>query len=80
MGRVGPDGDELLRRAVLEFDLSGIPSNAVINSVQFEVQIEQVPPTGAIGPASLHLVRKSWGEGLANLVLMLWQPRMITIG
>ncbi len=66
MGRVGPDGDELLRRAVLAFDLSGIPSNAVVNSVEFEIQVEQVPPGALTGFAGLHLVRKSWGEGLAN--------------
>ncbi len=67
IGRVGPDGDELKRRAVLAFDVSGIPPNAVIDSVRFEIQIEQVPPGAPDdNEASLHLLTKSWGEGFAN--------------
>jgi hypothetical protein len=42
-GKVGPDGDELLRRALVRFDLSAIPSNAVINSVEVSFVINQVP-------------------------------------
>ncbi len=67
MGKVGPDGDELLRRALVKFDLSGIPPEAVINSVMVSFEINQVPQAGAIGDqASLHRVNQAWGEGSSN--------------
>jgi glucose/arabinose dehydrogenase len=71
MGRVGPDGDNLLRRAVVAFDLSGIPANAVIESAAVEFLILQVPIPGASGTpdsdtASLHLLQNDWGEGFSN--------------
>jgi len=71
MGRVGPDGGELLRRTVVAFDVSGIPKNAIINSVALEFVIVQVPlegdegtPTGDM--ATLHLLQSDWGEGFTN--------------
>jgi len=57
---------ELMRRALVRFDLSGIPSNAVINSVEVSFVIDQVPPNGAPDSATLHLVSKDWGEGASN--------------
>jgi len=66
-GKVGPDGDELLRRALVRFDLSAIPSNAVINSVEVSFVINQVPQNGASADlATLHPADKDWGEGASN--------------
>jgi glucose/arabinose dehydrogenase len=65
-GKTGADGDELLRRALVRFDLSGIPSNAVINSVEVSFVINQVPPSGAADSATLHPVNKDWGEGASD--------------
>ena len=67
LGKIGPDGDELLRRALVRFDLSEIPSNAVINSVEVSFVISQVPQNGAAADsATLHLVSKDWGEGSSD--------------
>ena len=66
-GKTGPDGDELLRRALVRFDLSGIPSSAVINSVEVSFVINQVPQNGAAADsATLHLASNDWGEGASN--------------
>jgi glucose/arabinose dehydrogenase len=67
MGRVGADGDASLRRALLAFDLSGIPSTAVIDSVQVEFFINkasQMSPKG--GMAYLHRVTAAWNEGATD--------------
>lgn len=66
-GRVGGDGNELLRRALVKFDLSGIPANAVVNSVTVRFEINQVPQSSAApGSASLQRVTKAWGEAGSN--------------
>ncbi len=51
-----------LRRAILEFDLSSIPSGAIINSVSLNLNLIK---TGAAGADifELHRVLKAWGEG-----------------
>lgn len=62
-GKVGPDGDELLRRALVRFDVSAIPANAIINSVTMHVTINKVPSSGALSDsATLHRVTEPWGE------------------
>jgi glucose/arabinose dehydrogenase len=62
-GKTGPDGDELLRRALVRFDLSEIPSNAVINSVEVSFVINQVPQNSASADsATLQRVTAGWGE------------------
>jgi glucose/arabinose dehydrogenase len=71
MGRVGPDGGNLLRRTLVAFDLSGIPENALINNVQLEFAIVQVPQDGVDGTpaadsATLHVLDSDWGEGFSN--------------
>ena len=56
-----------LRRALVAFDLTGIPPTAVIDGVKMEFFINSVPtgsPQG--GTASLHRLTSSWGEGAAN--------------
>lgn len=58
--------DKLLRRAVVKFDLGGLPPGSTIDSVSFSITIDQVPPaaTGAI--VSVHALTKAWGEGASN--------------
>jgi len=67
MGRVGEDGDDKLRRALVRFDLSGIPTHAIINSVDVHFEITKVPLKDIrVGTATLHRVTSSWGEGASN--------------
>ena len=57
------NGDDL-RRALIQFDLSQIPSNASITSATLTVFIsrENIGPA----PATVHEVLESWGEGTSN--------------
>jgi glucose/arabinose dehydrogenase len=67
LGKVGPDGDELLRRALVQFDLSAIPPNALINSVSVSFVINQVPQgSPSADSASLQRVTSAWGEAGSN--------------
>lgn len=63
-GQVGPNGDEELRRTLVKFDLSSIPAEARIDSVNVSFYINKTPMTDAVGgEADLHRVTSSWGEG-----------------
>jgi glucose/arabinose dehydrogenase len=67
MGRVAGDGSFELRRAVVAFDVSGIPWFATIDSVEVNFTINQVPnPPGPGGIAYLHRLTSDWGEGGSN--------------
>ncbi|MFC1796055.1 PQQ-dependent sugar dehydrogenase [Pseudomonadota bacterium] len=55
--------DPSLRRTLVAFDLSSIPSNAEINSVQVSFTIDQVPQSATSDFASLHRLLRDWGEG-----------------
>ena len=69
MGQTGEDKGipASFRRALIEFDLSAIPANAVIESVQVAFTINKVPSSGATpDSATLHRVLKDWGEGSSN--------------
>lgn len=53
-----------LRRGLIQFDLSSIPTDAIIESVSLEVNV-----SNAVGGARLmkmHRLRRSWGEGSSN--------------
>jgi glucose/arabinose dehydrogenase len=66
-GKVGTQGDEFLRRALVRFDVSAIPAAAQIQSVEVAFEINQVPqisPAG--GTATLHRVQADWGEGASD--------------
>lgn len=67
MGRTGPDGDSELRRALVHFDVSAIPPDAIIDSVEvsFNIVAAPVPPVTG-GTATLHRVLADWGEGDSN--------------
>ena len=68
LGRTGPDGDSALRRALVHFDLSGLPSEAIIDSVEvgFEIVTAPIPGNAVGGTAALHRVSADWGEGDSN--------------
>jgi len=69
VGKTGTSGGNALRRALLQFDLSSIPSGAVITSASLQMTIDNVPANGA-APASsdfkLHKLTTEFGEGLSN--------------
>ena len=64
LGRLGPNGSNLRRRAVMSFDLSGIPTNAVVNKVSLTLTL--LKGNGGDTPVALHRLTKSWGEGTSN--------------
>jgi len=68
LGRTGPDGDSLVRRALVHFDLSAIPADVIIDSVEISFEVVAVPlPFNANGgTATLHRVSADWGEGGSN--------------
>jgi hypothetical protein len=60
----GTDGNNSIHRALVSFDLGGIPSGATITSVQLTLTLAQVagggPGTATIG---LFDLTQNWGEG-----------------
>ena len=51
-------------RGLLQFDLSGIPANAIITSASLSIEVTRVPGCGfSISSFSLHRMLVSWGEG-----------------
>ena len=62
-GQTGNNAGQVLRRALLRFDLSSIPPGSTIENVSLAITVDLVPP-GATGfDASLHRVLSDWGEG-----------------
>ncbi len=69
IGQTGEDSGipASFRRALLEFDLSAIPANAVIESVQVAFTINKIPGFGAVSDsATLHRMLRDWGEGTSS--------------
>jgi hypothetical protein len=60
-GRVGSNGSGTLRRALIRFDLSGIPSGSTVTSVQLRMFMSQ--GQGGTRAHSLYRMSASWGEG-----------------
>ncbi len=52
------------RRALMQFDLSGIPAGSVINSASLQLRVSQT----ISGPQSMgvHVVTSDWGEGASD--------------
>jgi glucose/arabinose dehydrogenase len=67
IGRTGPDGDSMVRRTLIRFDVSAIPPDAIIDDVALSFEIVEVPFVSATGgTAALHRVQANWGEGGSN--------------
>jgi hypothetical protein len=56
------------RRALIQFDLSGIPAGSVINSASLTLTLVQPVPSGntAAISVSLHTISADWGEAGSN--------------
>jgi hypothetical protein len=61
LGRLGTNGNTLKRRGAIAFDLSTIPSNAVITDVSMTLTL--LRGSGGSTPVELHAFTKDWGEG-----------------
>lgn len=62
VGRLGPNGAQKIRRGLLRFDTSSIPTNATITSVTLTLHVGSVGSGGG-NVINLHRVTKDWGEG-----------------
>jgi DNA/RNA endonuclease YhcR with UshA esterase domain len=60
----GRTNGALLRRALMQFDVSSIPSNATITSVSLKLQMTKTS-SGSFD-VELHKVGSDWGEGASN--------------
>jgi hypothetical protein len=63
IGSVAASGAGARGRGLLRFDLSGIPTNAVIDSATFTFKVVQVPLGGVSSSFRLHRFLKPWVEG-----------------
>jgi hypothetical protein len=61
VGRIGPNGGNLLRRGAIAFDLSSIPTNALITDVTLNLML--IRGNGGPQPIDLHRFTNNWGEG-----------------
>lgn len=61
---VGRTAGGLIRRAVLQFDLSGIPAGATINTVTLSLNMSMT--SGPATNVSLYRTLADWGEGTSN--------------
>lgn len=61
----GRAGDSLKRRAVLAFDLSGIPNGATVTGVTLALFMSRTLPVGPFA-FDLHRLLANWGEGASN--------------
>lgn len=64
-GRVGTNDASPRRRGLLQFDLSGIPAGATINSVQLTLQLVKVKNNNSTA-TTLQRVTGAWTEGTTN--------------
>jgi len=68
IGRTGNSAGNALRRAVLAFNLNGIPNTADISSASLSFEITMQPPIAAGFDANLHRLNQDWGEGASEAV------------
>jgi hypothetical protein len=65
-GRTGTNaGTPALRRAVIGFDVSSIPADAVIESATLTLNLSRAAAAGP-GNIFVHRLLKDWGEGTSN--------------
>jgi hypothetical protein len=61
---VGRTGEGSIRRAVLHFDLSALPANAVVQSATLRLELSKT--TSAATPVTVHRALAGWGEGASD--------------
>ncbi|MFZ4764295.1 MAG: PQQ-dependent sugar dehydrogenase [Roseimicrobium sp.] len=62
-GRTGDNFGPYLRRGLIAFDVSSIPSSAVITSAQVKLFVDRTGPGSGGTILSLHRLNETWGEG-----------------
>lgn len=67
-GLTGPNAGNVLRRAVLAYDLSVLPADTEIISAELRVTVNMVPliGTAASFEGTLHRLVNDWGEGTSD--------------
>lgn len=60
----GVNGRGEIRRGLIAFDLSSIPTGAVVSSVSLRLRMSRT--MAGIEPVSLHRMLQNWGEGTSN--------------
>lgn len=65
-GQTGPNAGNVLRRAVLAFDLSSIPGGSNVLDAQLSINVNMVPPGPGSFDATLHRSLADWGEGTSD--------------
>ncbi len=66
VGKLGANGSEKKRRALVQFDLTGkIPSGAQVESVKIVINVSKVNNT-TVQPTNVFRVSAAWGEGTSN--------------
>lgn len=60
----GVTQDASKRRALIRFDLAGLPSGSIIQSVELRLVVDQSRP--GTEPYTLHRITRHWGEGAAT--------------
>jgi len=63
---IGKPNNGLLRRGVLEFDLSTVPEFAHITGVTLDLSVIEIPANAQNGSATLHLALAEWGESTST--------------
>jgi hypothetical protein len=61
----GKTGTELLRRALIAFDLTSIPANATVTAVTLNLRVNRTGPKTP-GDISLRKMSVDWGEGASD--------------
>lgn len=64
-GRIGANAGSTLRRALIRFDVSALPSDAVIQSASVTLYLTRSRFAGDL-PFTLHRVTAAWNEGPSN--------------
>lgn len=62
----GATNNDALRRAVIQFDLNSIPSNAVIDTVVLSININKINTGAGTDSLNLHVLNADWGEGTSD--------------
>lgn len=66
-GRTGViSGSSDLRRALIAFDLAGLPAGSVIESAQLKLYLNRIGPAAGGKTLSLHRLTETWGEGTSQ--------------
>ena len=63
---VGENSNNLARRGLVAFDLTGVPANAVVSSATLTLNMSRRGPSAADHTVSIHSLTRNWGEGTSN--------------